>query len=109
MIIMDSPTALGKFRQINTWRSLSLARLKGLRTGLLQISRETRGAVEPLINEAFVKLQYAIDREWERRKTVVRREAAKLSHVFAILPSDGPPVEHKSLGAIRRSIGGGTT
>lgn len=108
MITIDGPSTLGKFRQINTWRRLTLARLKGLRDGLLQTSRETGAALDLSINEAFVRLQYAIDREWERRKTAVRHEAAQPSRLFGRLPDDGPPPEQASPGRVRRSAGGAT-
>lgn len=75
MIEIDSPHALGKLRQINLWRDLTLARLDGLRSGMLQTSRDTRATLEPIINDVYALLQVAVSGEWERRRADVIQEA----------------------------------
>ena len=91
MIAIDSPHTLGKFRQINSWRRLTLARLQGLRNGLLQTSRETGAALDAIINEVFIRLQNSTDIEWERRKAIVRQEVAPSSRNPLNPPGDRLP------------------
>ena len=76
VIKIDSPHVFGKFRQLNVWQRLTLARLKGLRAGFLQTDRETAAGVATLIDELYAMLGAAVVRETERRKAVMRGEAS---------------------------------
>ena len=74
MIEIDSPHTLGKLRQINTWRSLTTARLDGLRKGMLQADHETGADLKDAVDSLCDALEEAVTQEWDRRKCAVRGE-----------------------------------